>query len=82
MRRRRARASLNFLAELSPQIHAPIYAATQAWPTNHWAGQPMASVAENRAVEADVITRMQTAGILTAPAAQEAPTAGRVGSQE
>ncbi|MCB1623640.1 MAG: hypothetical protein KDI32_03565, partial [Pseudomonadales bacterium] len=60
----------------------PIIGAPQAWPTNPGAGKPRASVAENRAVEADVITRMQTAGILTAPAAQEAPTAGRVGSQE
>ncbi len=82
LRRRRARASLNFLAELSPQIHAPIYAATQAWPTNHWADKPMASVAENRAVEAAVITRMQTAGVLTAPTTTEQATAGRVGSQD
>ena len=78
----RDRASLNFLAELSPQIHAPIYAATQAWPTNHWADKPMASVAENRAVEAAVITRMQTAGVLTAPTTTEQATAGRVGSQD
>ncbi|HPF27477.1 MAG TPA: nitrilase-related carbon-nitrogen hydrolase [Steroidobacteraceae bacterium] len=82
LRRRRARASLNFLAELSPQIHAPIFAAAECWPTNHWADTPMTSIADNRTVEADVIARMQAAGVLTAPASGEHAAAGRVGSQE
>jgi deaminated glutathione amidase len=82
LRRRRARASLNFLAELAPQIHAPIYAAAQAWPVNRWDSKPMEGVAENRAVEAEVIRRMTANGVLTAPGQQEAAGAGRLPQQE
>jgi predicted amidohydrolase len=82
LRRRRARPSLNFLAELAPQIHAPIYAATQAWPIDRWADQPMTGVAENRAVETEVIRQMTAAGTLVAPAQPESATAGRLPQQE
>lgn len=82
LRRRRARASLNFLAELSPQIHAPIYAAAQAWPINRWAGQPGTGVAENRMVEAGVIARMTQDGVLTPPSQSGSADAGRLAQQE
>ena len=67
LRRRRARPKINFLAELSPQIHAPIYAEAQCWPTDRWAETPITGVAENRDVEREVIQRMTANGVLTAP---------------
>jgi len=81
LRRRRARASLNFLAELSPQIHAPIYAAAQTWPANHWLQRPGTGVADNRAVEAEVIARMTRNGGLVAPSAGESAGAGALPQQ-
>lgn len=82
LRRRRSRASLNFLAELSPRIHAPIYAAAEAWPVNRWLETPGTGVAENRQVEAEVIARMTANGVLTSPADSEKPGAGRLPQQE
>ena len=82
LRRRRARASLNFLAELSPGIHAPIYAAAQNWPLDGWADRVGTGVADNRRVEAEVIADLTRRGVLTAP--QRAPDtgAGRLPQQE
>jgi hypothetical protein len=82
LRRRRSRASLNFLAELSPRIHAPIYAAAEAWPVNRWLETPGTGVAENRQVEAEVIARMTANGVLTSPADTEKPGVGRLPQQE
>ncbi|HKZ73837.1 MAG TPA: nitrilase-related carbon-nitrogen hydrolase [Steroidobacteraceae bacterium] len=67
LRRRRQRPSANFLAELSPQIHAPIYASARAFPLDRWASKPMTGVAENRHVEEETIARMTAGGILQAP---------------
>jgi len=82
LRRRRARASLNFLAELSPQIHAPIYAAAAAWPINRWLDRPGTGVSENREVEREVIAKMTRAGVLEAPTGVQPATAGRLPQQE
>jgi hypothetical protein len=82
LRRRRARASLNFLAEFSPRLHAPVYAAAEAWPLNGWLQAPGTGVAENRRVEAEVIAGMTRRGVLVAPAGREAPGAGRLAQQE
>ncbi|MEY3465148.1 MAG: nitrilase-related carbon-nitrogen hydrolase [Steroidobacteraceae bacterium] len=82
LRRRRARASLNFLAELSPQIHAPMYAQARAWPANHWLERPGTGVADNRAVEAEVIAGMTRDGVLVAPSRADAEGAGRLAQQE
>ena len=82
LRRRRARASLNFLAELSPRIHAPIYANANHWPLNGWAQQPGTGVAENRQVEAKVIAGLTREGIFIAPSSAEPPAAGRLPQQE
>jgi deaminated glutathione amidase len=82
LRRRRARASLNFLAELSPQIHAPLYAAARLWPANRWLDAPGSGVAENRKVEAEVIARMTADGVLTAPTRPDSVGAGRLAQQE
>jgi predicted amidohydrolase len=82
LRRRRARASLNFLAELSPQIHAPMYQQAQAWPVNRWLDAPASGVAENRRVENEVIAQMMQNGVLTPPGQPEPAAAGRLPQQE
>ena len=82
LRRRRSRASLNFLAELSTGIHAPIYAAARHWPLNGWAQTPGTGVAENRKVEAEVIADLTRRGVLMAPTTLEAQGVGRLPQQE
>ncbi len=82
LRRRRQRASLNFLAELSTGIHAPLYAAAHHWPLNHWAQSPGKGVAENRQVEADVIAELTRRGVLMAPSRADSPDGGRLPQQE
>lgn len=82
LRRRRARASLNFLAELSPGIHAPIYAAARHWPINGWAERPGTGVADNRRVEAEVIADLTRRGVLMAPQRTPETGAGRLPQQE
>jgi predicted amidohydrolase len=82
LRRRRSRASLNFLAELSTGIHAPIYAAASHWPLNGWAQTPGTGVAENRKVEAEVIAELTRRGVLVAPSSSERAGAGRLPQQE
>jgi hypothetical protein len=67
LRRRRAEPRLNFLAELSPGIHAPIYQQADCWPVDHWATSPVTSVEENRTVARAVIEQMTADGTLTAP---------------
>lgn len=67
LRRRRAKPKINFLAEVSTQIHAPIYAAAQGWPIDHWADKPIADAGENRVLEREVIAKMTANGILKAP---------------
>jgi predicted amidohydrolase len=82
LRRRRQRASLNFLAELSPQIHAPLYAKGQHWPINHWLSSPGTGVSENRQLEREIIERLTRSGVLTAPSLSEAKGAGTLPQQE
>ena len=82
LRRRRTRASLNFLAELSPHIHAPMYANANLWPLNGWADRVGTGVTDNRQVEAQVIEGMLRAGVLTAPSSAESVGAGRLPQQE
>lgn len=67
LRRRRAQPRLNFLAELSPGIHAPMYQQAECWPTDHWADKPITSAEENREVQREVIRRMTANGIFKAP---------------
>lgn len=67
LRRRRQRPGMNFLAEISPQIHAPIYATEQVFPVNHWIDRPMAGLAENRDLARDIIERRTAAGRLVRP---------------
>lgn len=68
LRRRRASPSVNFLAELNPQIHTPIYEKSRLWPTNGWADQPLRDVSENEQAAREAIGRMTEAGVLAAPA--------------
>jgi predicted amidohydrolase len=73
LRRRRSQARINFLAEFSPAIHAPIYEAAEAWPVDRWADTPLASVAEGREVERGVIERMTENGVFAAPGSATHP---------
>ena len=70
LRRRRSGMRFNFLTELCPQAHAPIYAATQAWPLNAFAAAPMPDVAQNSALQASVLVEMRARGQLVAPDCQ------------
>jgi predicted amidohydrolase len=68
LRRRRSGMRFNFLTELCPQAHAPIYAATQAWPLNAFAAAPMPDVAQNVALQGRVLTEMRARAQLLPPA--------------
>jgi predicted amidohydrolase len=68
LRRRRSGMRFNFLTELCPQAHAPIYAASQAWPLNPFAAAPMTDVGLNVALQARVLADMRERGQLLPPA--------------
>jgi predicted amidohydrolase len=68
LRRRRSGQRYNFLTELCPQAHAPVYAATQAWPLNGAAAVPMPDVREAHARQQAVLADMRRRGTLVAPA--------------
>jgi hypothetical protein len=68
LRQRRSGMRFNFLTELCPQAHAPIYAATSAWPLDAFAAAAMPEVAQNIALQARVLTDMRSRGQLVAPA--------------
>lgn len=67
LRRRRQRPTMNFLAELMPAIHAPIYAEEAMFPVNHWLSAPIADGAENRVLAREVIEARTRSGRLVAP---------------
>jgi predicted amidohydrolase len=67
LRRRRSGQRYNFLTELCPQAHVPIYAATQAWPLNAAAATPMADVSEAQARQNAVLAAMRSHGTLVPP---------------
>jgi len=67
LRRRRTGLRFNFLSELCPQAHAPIYAAAQAWPANAFAAAPMAGVEDNLALHKGVVAGMRARGTLLPP---------------
>ena len=74
LRRRRVRpymdphaSSMNFLAELNTQVHAPLYASHTLWPADHWAHSPIREGGENHQVINDVISRRIKEGRLVPP---------------
>jgi predicted amidohydrolase len=67
LRRRRSGQRYNFLTELCPQAHAPLYAGTDAWPLNAFAAAPMADVKDNLALQRRVVDAMRAQGTLKAP---------------
>jgi predicted amidohydrolase len=70
LRRRRSGMRFNFLTELCPQAHAPIYQQTLAWPLNAFAAAPMPDVADNIKLQSRVLAEMRERGQLAAPAVQ------------
>jgi predicted amidohydrolase len=67
LRRRRQQPGMNFLAELMPAIHAPIYAQEHMFPIDHWQARPIDNIAENRALARQVIEARTKAGRLVPP---------------
>jgi predicted amidohydrolase len=67
LRRQRSVNRLNFLPELIPQAHAPIYAQAAGWPLNRYAAQPMGGPQDNVAVYGEVLSEMRAKGVLVAP---------------
>lgn len=67
LRRRRAGQRYNFLTELCPQAHAPLYADSKAWPLNAFLAAPMADVKDNLALQRRIVEAMRAGDILKAP---------------
>ncbi|MXW74252.1 MAG: hypothetical protein F4002_08595 [Chromatiales bacterium] len=57
----------NFLAQLQPHLHTPVYGAAELFPANGWREKPIRSVSENLELEAAVIQRMLRDDVLTPP---------------
>ncbi|MDE0244179.1 MAG: hypothetical protein OXM59_02380 [Gammaproteobacteria bacterium] len=57
----------NFLAQLQPHLHTPVYGAAELFPANGWREKPIRSVSENLEFEASVIQRMLRDDVLTPP---------------
>lgn len=64
---RKARMKGNFVAQLQPQLHAPIYAGANLFPSNGWADNPIVDNSENDDREADVVRQMLADDILVPP---------------
>lgn len=67
LRQCRARMQMNFLAQLQPHIHAPVYAKRSLWPKHLWSAQPPANDAANVRAGLEVIRRLQEEGLLVPP---------------
>ncbi|MFO1207434.1 MAG: nitrilase-related carbon-nitrogen hydrolase [Burkholderiales bacterium] len=70
LRRRRTEHRMNFLAELVPGVHAPIYTRATGWPLNRFANEPMSGPQDNVAVYGEVLERMRRNGIFAPPSAE------------
>lgn len=57
----------NFLAQLQPQIHIPVYNSADLFPSNAWRDTPMQSGDENKSLEAEVIKKMLKNDVIRAP---------------
>ena len=57
----------NFLAQLQPHLHTPVYGGAELFPANGWREKPIRSVSENLELEAAVIQRMLRDDVLTPP---------------
>lgn len=73
LRQRRAQLQMNFLAQLQPHIHAPIYSGASLWPRDLWRDQPPPGDIANIRAGMELIGRLQADGTFVPPAG--APTA-------
>ena len=67
LRRARLAPGRNYVAQLQPELHTPIYAADPLFGSNGWAGAPLADDAENAAAERAALQRLLARGILAEP---------------
>lgn len=67
LRRQRTMKRLNFLPELIPAVHAPIYAQAASWPLNAYAAKPMTGREENVALYDKVVRDMREKDLLVPP---------------
>jgi len=67
LRRQRTMKRLNFLPELIPGVHAPIYANAASWPLNSFAQRPSAGPQENIALYDEVLRNLQARDLLVPP---------------
>ena len=68
LRQKRGQMQMNFLAQLQPHVHAPIYARSQLWPANLWAESPPPNNMANIKAGQGVISRLQEEDLLVPPA--------------
>jgi len=57
----------NFLAQLQPQLHAPVYRAAELFPSNGWRHTPIRADSENEKLETEVIGRMLANELMVPP---------------
>lgn len=69
LRRQRTKKRFNFLAELIPAVHAPIYAQATGWPLNAYLDRPLASVQNNVDLYDEVLEAQRTKGLRVPPSA-------------
>jgi predicted amidohydrolase len=69
LRQRRTQVALNFPAQTKSAMFAPVYAAADALPADHWRERPIEDRREGPALVDAVIARLQERGVLERPAA-------------
>lgn len=69
LRRQRTMKRFNFLAELIPGAHAPIYAQACGWPLNAYLDRPLASVQDNIDLYDEVLEAQRARGLRVPPSA-------------
>lgn len=68
LRYRRSQTGMNFLAQLSPEVFAPVYASAQGRPVDSWLREPIKHRSQGPTVSRETIKRLQDRGIFVPPA--------------
>jgi predicted amidohydrolase len=69
LRRQRTQKRFNFLAELIPAVHAPIYAQASGWPLNAYLDRSLASLQDNVDLYDEVLETQRVRGLRIPPSA-------------
>lgn len=69
LRRQRTMKRSNFLAELIPGAHAPVYAQACGWPLNAYLDRPLASQQDNVDLYDEVLENQRARGLRVPPSA-------------